>query len=174
MEQNLDKLLDETMESPGVVGVLCADKQGLCYSAKGTASAESAGIIASLSQQAALLVPESNSPPVICLESDRGNVLIKTHQDVTIAINKMPVYWILLRNFWTLSPVDCWGWRSWRYYDRMMSLTLNELKDTFGNEQKTSNTCLCCHIQYPVFYNTIVLQILTGISTCLMPFFGWY
>ncbi|XP_783035.2 ragulator complex protein LAMTOR5 [Strongylocentrotus purpuratus] len=92
MEQNLDKLLDDTMEGPGVMGVICADKQGLCYSAKGTVSVGSAGIIASLSQQAALLVPESSSAPVICLESDKGNVLIKTHQDVTIAIHKMPTY----------------------------------------------------------------------------------
>ncbi|XP_041458776.1 ragulator complex protein LAMTOR5-like [Lytechinus variegatus] len=92
MEQNLDKLLDETMDAPGVMGVLCADKQGLCYSAKGTVSSGCAGIIASLSQQASLLVPENNSTPVICLESDKGNVMIKSHQDVTIAIHKMPTY----------------------------------------------------------------------------------
>ncbi|XP_072181614.1 ragulator complex protein LAMTOR5-like [Diadema setosum] len=92
MEQNLDKLLDDTMESQGVMGVLCADKQGLCYSAKGTASADSAGLVASLAQQASLLVRESPNAPVICLESDGGNVLIKSHQDVTIAIHKMPGY----------------------------------------------------------------------------------
>ncbi|XP_033647187.1 ragulator complex protein LAMTOR5-like [Asterias rubens] len=92
MESNLERLLEETMTGPGVVGVLCADKQGLCLSAKGTALPESAGLITALSQQAALLKPESTATPVICLESDKGNILVKSHEDTTLVIHKMPVY----------------------------------------------------------------------------------
>lgn len=91
MENQLESELEETMNNPGVVGVLCSDKQGLCLSAKGTASPESAGLISALAQQAAQLLPDS-TPPVICIESDKGNVMIKTHENVTMAIHKMPVY----------------------------------------------------------------------------------
>lgn len=41
------------------------------YPAKGTASPESAGLISALAQQAAQLLPDS-TPPVICIESDKG------------------------------------------------------------------------------------------------------
>ncbi|XP_022081031.1 ragulator complex protein LAMTOR5-like [Acanthaster planci] len=92
MENTLERLLDETLSNPGVVGVLCADKQGLCLSAKGTASPESSGIVVALSQQAALLKPETSTTPVICLESDKGNVLVKSHEGTTLVIHKMAVY----------------------------------------------------------------------------------
>ncbi|XP_038054017.1 ragulator complex protein LAMTOR5-like [Patiria miniata] len=92
MENNLERLLDETLNNPGVVGVLCADKQGLCLGVKGTATPESSGIVVALSQQAALLKPAASTAPVICLESDKGNVLVKSHEDTTLVIHKMPVY----------------------------------------------------------------------------------
>ncbi|XP_072027039.1 ragulator complex protein LAMTOR5-like [Amphiura filiformis] len=92
MEDPLESHLEETLNNPGVVGVLCTDKQGLCLTAKGTASPDSAGLVSAIAQQASQLLPDNNSAPVICIESDKGNVMIKTHEDITMAIHKMPTY----------------------------------------------------------------------------------
>ncbi|XP_071817807.1 ragulator complex protein LAMTOR5-like [Apostichopus japonicus] len=92
METGLNNEIEETMNQQGVVGVICTDSQGLCLGAEGTASPHSAGVIAALALQAMQLSPEQSSAPVVCLESDKGNVLIKSHNDITVAVHKMPVY----------------------------------------------------------------------------------
>lgn len=92
MEANLNTEIEETMNQQGVVGVICTDSQGLCLAAEGSASPHSAGVITALAQQASQLSPEQSTSPVVCLESDKGNVLVKTHNHINVAIYKLPVY----------------------------------------------------------------------------------
>ena len=42
------------------------------FSAEGSASPQSAGVITALAQQASQLSPEQSTSPVVCLESDKG------------------------------------------------------------------------------------------------------
>ena len=93
MEKVLEKHLDETFRLPGVAGVLCADENGLCLAAKGIAEKSAAGNIASIAKQAAQLHPNSSSHPVICIESETGSVLIKSQDDITMAIYKASPSW---------------------------------------------------------------------------------
>lgn len=87
MERELDKVIDETMEVPGVTGCLFADHQGLCLAAKGTAHVDSAGIIVAISEQSCKLQPNLK-PPVINLETDKGQCIIQRHGTITGAIFK--------------------------------------------------------------------------------------
>ncbi|CAH3112757.1 ragulator complex protein LAMTOR5 homolog [Pocillopora verrucosa] len=88
MEKSLDSHLDDIMSEHGVIGVLCSDQQGLALSAKGTANPIHAGLISSLAEDAKKLDP--NTTPVICLESDACNLLVRSEGDVTVAIHKVP------------------------------------------------------------------------------------
>jgi len=88
MEKGFDRCLDETVNVPGVTGVICADQQGLCLQSKGAVMKNVAGIIAELSQIAAKLEPDSTETPIIALESDMLNVYIKNVGEVTTAIFK--------------------------------------------------------------------------------------
>ncbi|XP_076367680.1 ragulator complex protein LAMTOR5 homolog [Tachypleus tridentatus] len=90
MEKPLDRCLDEVFNTPGVTGVLCADAQGLCLSAKGTAYPRAAGIITSLMKQAAQLEPTADKLPVLRLESESCNILIQGKSEITLAVYKTP------------------------------------------------------------------------------------
>ncbi|XP_071452147.1 ragulator complex protein LAMTOR5 [Hetaerina americana] len=87
MEENLDKCLEEINQLPNVIGVMYADRQGLCLGAKGHASNESAGIITAIADQAAKLEPNSK-PPVVLLESETKQCFIQKADSVTAAIYK--------------------------------------------------------------------------------------
>ncbi|XP_077982175.1 ragulator complex protein LAMTOR5 homolog [Glandiceps talaboti] len=88
MENSLEKHLDDTMNVHGVVGVLAADQQGLCLGAKGNAQVSAAGLISGLAEAAKGLSPDGLSP-VVCLESDTCNILVKSHDAVTMAVYKV-------------------------------------------------------------------------------------
>jgi len=88
MEKPLDRQLEELVNCPGVRGVMCADMQGFCVANKGSVSAQSAGVVASLSEQAANLHPEEKVTPVIVIESDAGNLCIKQNNNIAMAILK--------------------------------------------------------------------------------------
>ncbi|KAL9959442.1 hypothetical protein ACROYT_G032767 [Oculina patagonica] len=90
MEKSLDSHLDDIMSEHGVIGVLCSDQQGLALSAKGTANPMYAGLICSLVENAKKLYPDSEPQPVICLESDACNLLVRSEGNVTVAIHKVP------------------------------------------------------------------------------------
>ncbi|XP_070558529.1 ragulator complex protein LAMTOR5 homolog [Ptychodera flava] len=92
MESSLEKHLDDTMNVHGVVGVLAADQQGLCLGAKGNAQVKSAGAISGLSEAAKQISTDGQTSPVVCIESDTCNVLIKSHDTVTMAIYKVASY----------------------------------------------------------------------------------
>uniref|UniRef100_A0A674GNH4 Ragulator complex protein LAMTOR5 n=8 Tax=Passeriformes TaxID=9126 RepID=A0A674GNH4_TAEGU len=78
-----------SMKSPAVVGVLCTDSQGLNLGCRGTLSDEHAGIISVLAQQAAKLTSDPTDTPVVCLESDSGNIMIQKHDSITVAVHKL-------------------------------------------------------------------------------------
>ncbi|CAH3112674.1 unnamed protein product [Pocillopora meandrina] len=88
MEKSLDSHLDDIMSEHGVIGVLCSDQQGLALSAKGTANPMYAGLISSLAENAKQIYPDR--VPVICLESDACNLLVRSEGNVTVAIHKVP------------------------------------------------------------------------------------
>ncbi|MEE6492133.1 hypothetical protein FKM82_016482 [Ascaphus truei] len=77
------------MKNPAIVGVLCTDTQGLNLGCRGSLSDEHAGVISILPQQAAKLTPDSTDIPVVCLESDRGTIMIQKHDTLTVAVHKM-------------------------------------------------------------------------------------
>nr|XP_022302047.1 ragulator complex protein LAMTOR5 homolog [Crassostrea virginica] len=90
MERQLEKHLEETCRVPGISGALCADNNGLCLAARGC-KPELAGHVASIAQQAGQLHPNASTTPVICIESEGGSVLIKSENDVTMAMFKTPL-----------------------------------------------------------------------------------
>lgn len=87
MEKELDKVLEEVMSTPDVIGCLFADHQGLCLAAKGAAHVDSAGVIVALSEQACKLQPNLK-PPAVTMESDKKLCLIQRHGTITGAIFK--------------------------------------------------------------------------------------
>lgn len=90
MEKSLDSHLDDLMSEHGVIGVMCCDKQGLALEAKGTANPMYSGHVHSLVESAKKLYPSKEPHPVICLESDACNLLIKSEGNVTVAVHKVP------------------------------------------------------------------------------------
>ncbi|XP_065829647.1 ragulator complex protein LAMTOR5 homolog [Oscarella lobularis] len=88
MESALDKQLDESMAQTGVVGVMCVDQKGLCLGVRGNSTPEGAGHVATLANKARELAPYGVEP-VVVLESPGCNVLIKQHNGITLAVNKV-------------------------------------------------------------------------------------
>ncbi|CAI5777396.1 ragulator complex protein LAMTOR5 [Podarcis lilfordi] len=89
MEGALEHHLEDTMKNPAIAGVLCTDSQGLNLGCRGTLSDEHAGVISVLAQQAAKLTSDPTDIPVVCLESDTGNIMIQKHDGITVAVHKM-------------------------------------------------------------------------------------
>lgn len=89
MESVLEKHLDDTMKSPGVMGVLCTDSHGLNLGSRGTLTEKHAGVVSVLAAQATQLSLDPMDVPVVCLESDNGNILIMKHSDITVAMHKV-------------------------------------------------------------------------------------
>ncbi|XP_025912294.1 ragulator complex protein LAMTOR5, partial [Apteryx rowi] len=56
---------------------------------RGTLSDEHAGVISVLAQQAAKLTSDPTDTPVVCLESDSGNIMIQKHDSITVAVHKL-------------------------------------------------------------------------------------
>uniref|UniRef100_A0A8C2TBH6 Ragulator complex protein LAMTOR5 n=1 Tax=Coturnix japonica TaxID=93934 RepID=A0A8C2TBH6_COTJA len=84
-----DRRFSRSMKNPAVVGVLCTDSQGLNLGCRGTLSDEHAGVISVLAQQAAKLTSDPTDTPVVCLESDSGNIMIQKHDSITVAVHKL-------------------------------------------------------------------------------------
>ncbi|XP_060787997.1 ragulator complex protein LAMTOR5 [Neoarius graeffei] len=89
MEATLEQHLDDTMKNPSIVGVLCTDAQGHNLGCRGSLSDEHGGVVSVLAKQAASLTKDPTDTPTVCLESDSGNVLVRTHGTVTVAVHKM-------------------------------------------------------------------------------------
>ncbi|XP_054451148.1 ragulator complex protein LAMTOR5-like [Pteronotus mesoamericanus] len=89
MEVTLEQHLGDTVKNPPIVGVLCTDSQGLNLGCHGILSDEHAGVMSVLAQQAAKLTLDPTDIPVVCLESDNGNIMIQKHNDITVVVHKM-------------------------------------------------------------------------------------
>ncbi|XP_019881177.1 ragulator complex protein LAMTOR5-like [Aethina tumida] len=87
MEKHLNRVMEEINNQPGVYGCVLSDHQGLCLGAQGKASTDSSGIISAIAEQAAKLEPR-NVMPIICLENDNRQIIIRRHGVVTCAIYK--------------------------------------------------------------------------------------
>uniref|UniRef100_A0A8C6BN38 Ragulator complex protein LAMTOR5 n=1 Tax=Monodon monoceros TaxID=40151 RepID=A0A8C6BN38_MONMO len=77
------------MKNPSIDGALVTDSQGLNLGCRGTRSDEQAWVISVLAQQAAKLTSDPTDIPVLCLESDNGNIMIQKHKGITVALHKM-------------------------------------------------------------------------------------
>ncbi|KAM4867297.1 ragulator complex protein LAMTOR5-like [Thomomys bottae] len=80
---------ENTMKNPSIVGLLCTDSQGLHLGCRDALSYEHAGVIPVLAQQVAELTSDPTDMPVVCLESDNGNIMIQKHDGITVAVHKM-------------------------------------------------------------------------------------
>lgn len=89
MESDLELVLDETMRQPGVSGVVCIDNQGLPLAAKGMASTNSAGLISGLVKEVSMLFPDLDETPIVTLEGETNNLLIKSEDKITLGIHKV-------------------------------------------------------------------------------------
>ncbi|CAI8037424.1 Ragulator complex protein LAMTOR5 homolog [Geodia barretti] len=91
MEASLESQMNEIMSQPGVTGVLCADEQGLALSAQGTLTPHSAGLVSVVTEKACQLRhgTEPDEKPVVVMEFDTGNVLIRSHNNSTLAVHKV-------------------------------------------------------------------------------------
>ncbi|KAF5289729.1 hypothetical protein FQA39_LY03646 [Lamprigera yunnana] len=87
MEKHLDRVMDDVLSIPGVIGCVFADHQGLCLGAKGKATTESAGIVGAMAEQAAKLEPQHKSP-IIIFENDTCACIIQRSGTITGAIYK--------------------------------------------------------------------------------------
>lgn len=74
MEATLEQHLKDAVKNPSTVGVLCTGSQGLDLGCCRTLSAEHAGVIFVLAQQAAKLTLAPTDIPMVCLVS--GNIIV--------------------------------------------------------------------------------------------------
>ncbi|KAL6119754.1 lamtor5 [Pungitius sinensis] len=89
MESTLEQHLDDTMKNPAVVGVLCTDQQGHNLGSRGSLSDEHGGVVSVLAKQAAALIKDPTDSPTVCLESESGNILVRSHGNITVAVHKI-------------------------------------------------------------------------------------
>ncbi|XP_046839487.1 ragulator complex protein LAMTOR5 homolog [Xenia sp. Carnegie-2017] len=90
MESELENSVDSLIRVRGVIGVLCVNDEGLALAVEGSASEVHAGIISGIAQEAEKLYPDIDESPVIVLESDTCNLLIRSYENATTGIYKVP------------------------------------------------------------------------------------
>lgn len=72
METSVEDKLDATMGRPNALGVVAADRQGLCLGHRGEGKPSYAGQVAALCQEANKLIKKPEDIPVIVLETSEG------------------------------------------------------------------------------------------------------
>ncbi|CAG2161186.1 unnamed protein product [Oppiella nova] len=85
MEKQLKDISAEALNNDKVCGFLCVDNNGLCLTASGEANERSSGTVATIASLAQKL---DSSNPIVSIESDKRQILIKTTKDITTAIYK--------------------------------------------------------------------------------------
>jgi len=73
--------------SDDIAGFIISDCRGLCIQAEGVGQTKSPGLISSLTSQASLLEPGRENP-VILIESDQYNYMVKKDDNVTVTVIK--------------------------------------------------------------------------------------
>jgi len=86
MEKDLKEIANEALNNPKVCGYLCCDENGLCLTGSGDVNERSSGLLNAIAQLANKL--DSNNSPVICIDSDKRKILIKSKDSITTAIYK--------------------------------------------------------------------------------------
>mmetsp|Transcript_64878 Transcript_64878/g.146334 ORF Transcript_64878/g.146334 Transcript_64878/m.146334 type:complete len:85 (+) Transcript_64878:39-293(+) len=71
---------------PEADGVLCNDASGLPLVANGDVDPAVSGLFTSLIQAAATLLPSSETPPTIIIETDRRNIVVKEYDNLTVSV----------------------------------------------------------------------------------------
>ncbi|XP_053431515.1 ragulator complex protein LAMTOR5-like [Nycticebus coucang] len=89
MEVILEQHLEDPMKNPSIVGSPVHRFTRLNLGCHGTLSDEHAGVVSVLAQQATKLTPDPTDFPVVCLESDNGNIMIWKYDGITVALHKM-------------------------------------------------------------------------------------
>ncbi|XP_057296355.1 ragulator complex protein LAMTOR5 homolog isoform X2 [Hydractinia symbiolongicarpus] len=79
------------MKETSVSGVICADLHGLPLAAKGIADTSTAGAISSIALQASKLFPNLNETPVISIEGESSDLLIRQEDKIVLGIYKSRV-----------------------------------------------------------------------------------
>ncbi|KAM5329682.1 ragulator complex protein LAMTOR5-like [Glossophaga mutica] len=95
MEMTLEQQWEGTVKNPPVATVLCTDPQGLSLVCCGTLSDECAGEVPVLARQAAKLTSDPTGTPVVCLESNKGNIMIQRHGGIRVAVHEMGSWCVL-------------------------------------------------------------------------------
>lgn len=88
MEKNLDKVLDDVVNSENVTGCIVSDEQGLCLGIRGNASSDSCGILKSLADQAKKLDPTMDGGATVILENSEKQFIIKSNDKLVLSVYK--------------------------------------------------------------------------------------
>jgi len=95
METQVEKVLQEASivdadynGSSSVVGVVAVNALGLCLGTQGEGDPSTAGTISALASLAAQIQPDLGENPVLVLETDKHQYLIKKEESVTVAVIK--------------------------------------------------------------------------------------
>lgn len=91
MEAELEKTIQSIYDKdPSISGLVITDDMGLCLATRGSVPEEAAGLVASIaSNSESLGLAESNDhSPVVQIEAERMNIIIKRTDRVTIGIFK--------------------------------------------------------------------------------------
>eukprot|EP01118_Nematostelium_gracile_P000291 TRINITY_DN10287_c0_g1_i1.p1 TRINITY_DN10287_c0_g1~~TRINITY_DN10287_c0_g1_i1.p1 ORF type:complete len:102 (-),score=19.40 TRINITY_DN10287_c0_g1_i1:69-341(-) len=89
MDSELEKTLQSINSQNGVLGTLCADVNGLCLMALGSAPSQAAGSLTAIINRAKSLSP-NEEPQVVVLETESSTVLIRKEGDITLGVFKIP------------------------------------------------------------------------------------
>uniref|UniRef100_A0A0M3IM47 Late endosomal/lysosomal adaptor and MAPK and MTOR activator 5 n=1 Tax=Ascaris lumbricoides TaxID=6252 RepID=A0A0M3IM47_ASCLU len=89
MEAQMENCAEEMMQTPNVIGVLCADSEALPLCYRGTLHSSAAAVVSQLLSLASTLDSESSlSPPVITLQSAKSKLVVTKEGAVTVAVHK--------------------------------------------------------------------------------------
>jgi predicted regulator of Ras-like GTPase activity (Roadblock/LC7/MglB family) len=84
MNQALDNVI---ASKSAVTGFLCADSNGLCISAKKDFKEKDAGTVSAIYAMATELTEDSSSSPIIVIEMETKNILIKEYDSMVVAVS---------------------------------------------------------------------------------------
>eukprot|EP00640_Fibrocapsa_japonica_P000187 CAMPEP_0113937336 /NCGR_PEP_ID=MMETSP1339-20121228/3977_1 /TAXON_ID=94617 /ORGANISM="Fibrocapsa japonica" /LENGTH=92 /DNA_ID=CAMNT_0000940059 /DNA_START=66 /DNA_END=344 /DNA_ORIENTATION=+ /assembly_acc=CAM_ASM_000762 len=85
----MNSVLDEKLlVDHGISGIICNDADGLCLGAAGVV-ADNSGSYAAVADGAALLAAQAGEPPpVVLIETDKRNIILKKYNKLTVAVYK--------------------------------------------------------------------------------------
>ncbi|XP_012557815.1 ragulator complex protein LAMTOR5 isoform X1 [Hydra vulgaris] len=91
MESKFQAQLEKLMKQDSVTGVVCGDSSGLPLAACGIATHRHAGLVSAIANQASKIFPSLNEVPIICIEGEKTNLLIRSEDKMVLGIFKTKV-----------------------------------------------------------------------------------